>query len=154
MPAPKPKPKQKNSLVGIPYSGKGTVPRHLLIDGLTPKQNKFVELKAKGISGRKAIMEAYGVTDPNIANVMAIENLRKPTVRQAIDKAFETLSITPLEAIRPIREALDDGELDMRLKGSDRALKLMGAYQPDNNSNTNVFNFNLNSDKKFIDADD
>lgn len=93
--------------------------------------------------GYKAAMAAYDTTNMNVANQIAVENLQKPTVRQAVDAEMERQGITLEAAIRPIKEALSDDELSYRMQGSDRALKLMGAFQNQNTPNGPTINFNF-----------
>lgn len=92
---------------------------------LTVKEAKLVKARAEGKSITEAGLEAgYGNT-PEAARVSAHRVLQKATVQQALEKAMEKLNLTPERALKPIDEALDHEDLDMRLKGSDRALKLL-----------------------------
>lgn len=111
---------------------------------LTPKQAKFVKGLAAGKSGTQAALEAYDTTDPNTAKVIASENLTKPNVRDAIENAMMKLNLTPERALKPIDDALKHDDLDMRLKGTDRWLKLIPKDKGDTNIN---LNFNQVSDE-------
>jgi hypothetical protein len=71
----------------------------------------------------------------NIAN----ENLKKTTIQEALHIALEKAGITVDLAVAPISQALKDDDLDMRLKGSDRALRLM---LPKTDNPTVNINFN------------
>lgn len=119
---------------------------------LTPKQAKFVQGIAEGKSGTQAALEAYNTDDPNVAHVIASENLQKPTIRQAYDAAMRKLNITPERVLAPIDRALSfqgDTEretLEMQLKGTDRALKLMSLSDDENKGTIVNFNFGLKSD--------
>lgn len=122
---------------------------------LTPKQKVFVTEVAKGKSGTQAALTAYDTDSPKTASVIATENLAKPSVKQALEPIFAKHDINLDSAIAPIGQALkaqkviitgqgdqafaevvDDVEL--RLKGSDRALKLLGINQE---VSGNTFNF-------------
>jgi phage terminase small subunit len=92
---------------------------------LTVKQAKFVKAKAEGKTGVEAAMIAYDTTDVRTAAAISSENLTKPNIQEVLNNAMEKAGITVEAAIAPIGEALRNDELDMRLKGSDRALKLM-----------------------------
>jgi len=126
--APAPKKSQKGRVAAkdhVTYRGKK----------FTPKQALFIRKYVEGLNGTQAAMVAYN-TDERNARAMAAENLAKPSIREAVDAALTKLNITPEKAIEPIHQALnyqDDEDakatIEMRLKGSDRALKLMGATQ-------------------------
>ncbi len=95
---------------------------------------------------------------------MAIQTSALPQVKDAIEQALLKHDITIDSAVAPIAKALkakrtyyidgerfvsDDDDLEMQLKGSDRALKLMGAGTKEEVSG-NTFNFinNANFDSK------
>lgn len=108
---------------------------------LTIKQKKFVKGVAEGKPAYKAALEAYDTDDPNTANAIAVENLQKPMVKEAIEAEMEKQGITMEKIIAPVAKALNathivkasDGlpldtgvpDLEMQLKGHDRAVKLM-----------------------------
>jgi phage terminase small subunit len=123
---------------------------------LTPKQAKFVEGIAKGKKQYQAALDAYDTTDERVATAIATENLSKPSIRQALEPIFEKHNINIDSAIAPIGKALtatkvvihgnkEDAfaevveDLDMQLKGSDRALKLMGIGQDKTGDTINNF---------------
>ena len=108
------------------------------------KQAKFVRGISQGKSGTQAALDAYDIEgkDPaRTASVMAVQNLAKPSVKEAIDKEMAKQGLTLEKIIAPVTKALDstikvksqDGEiidtgqadLEMQLKGHDRAFKLM-----------------------------
>ena len=95
---------------------------------LTPKQAKFLkEYVRNDGNGTKAALKAYDVKNEHTANVMAAENLAKPGIQQALLKAAERMGITEEKIMQPVVDALGDESLDMRLKGHDRIVKLIGA---------------------------
>jgi hypothetical protein len=100
---------------------------------LTVKQAKLVKGIAEGKPKQVAALEAGYGTNPNSAAAIASETLKIPSVQEALHTALVRAGITPDLAIAPIGEALLHDDLDMRLKGSDRALKLM---VPKNEGNT------------------
>ena len=65
-------------------------------DGLTIKQkifvNKYIETKG---NGTRAALEAYNTDSQDVAKNIASENLTKPNVREAIQKALTSLELTP-----------------------------------------------------------
>jgi phage terminase small subunit len=73
---------------------------------LTPKQAKFVKAKIEGKSGVQAALEAYDTTDINTANQIAIDNLQKPTIKNAIDAAYTRQGITADSISRVLYEAM------------------------------------------------
>jgi hypothetical protein len=116
---------------------------------LTHKQRVFIKEKAKGKTNTEAAMIAYNVKDSTVARSVGAENLAKPSIREALELALEKAGITVEAAVAPIQKALEykdpDGDeraqLDMRLKGSDRALKLMGAHDSKEPAGGNSFTF-------------
>lgn len=127
---------------------------------LSVKQKTFVkEYVTNGGNGTKAALVAYDVTDENTANVMAVENLQKPTIKEQLEKAFKKHGIDIESATQPIRDGLKaereifaDGEAQgskpdhmVRLRASQMALKFMGAEdKPEGGGDTINFNFNKN----------
>lgn len=107
---------------------------------LTMKQAKFVKGIADGKTNTQSALEAYDTDSYDTAAVIATENLRKPNIQDAIEIARVKLNITPERALKPIDDALNDDDLEMRLKGSDRALKIMGITGKDKGNTTNIFN--------------
>lgn len=111
---------------------------------LTPKQAKFVRGIAEGKTQTKAALDAYDIEgkDPErIASALAVENLGKPSIQQAVELARVKLNITPERALKPIDDALNADDIETRLKGSDRALKIMQALEPkDKGGTTIIFN--------------
>lgn len=132
---------------------------------LTMKQTKFVKEVAKGKTGEAAALSAYNTDDPNTARSIASENLTKPNIREAIEKEMERQGITIESAIKPVAMALnanimgktlagnivDSGvpDVDMRLKGHDRAMKLMGAHKEEKPTNM-FFSNNINIGEEFV----
>lgn len=103
---------------------------------LTMKQAKFVRGIAEGKTNTDAALEAYDTDSYDVAKVIASENITKPNVKEAIDLAMVKLNLTPERALKPIDDALDSDDLEMRLKGSDRAIRLMGIANKDNGGGT------------------
>lgn len=118
---------------------------------LTPKQAKFVRGIAEGKTNTQSALEAYDTESYEVANAIAVENLQKPSIQEAVEIARVKLNLTPERALKPIDDALNDDDLEMRLKGSDRALKIMGITGKKEPSNTNVFIGNQFNAKEFLD---
>jgi HEAT repeat protein len=106
---------------------------------LTSKQAKFVKGIAEGKPNYVAALEAYDTDQPEVANAIAVENLQKPSIQEAIELARVKLNITPERVLKPIDDALNDDDVKTRLMGTDRALKLMGIGK--NKDDPNVTNF-------------
>lgn len=137
---------------------------------LTTKQTKFVKEYVKGQlanptePGYKATLKTYDVNtnvpDGGVktASVLARENLGKPSVKEAIEKALAKHNITIESATKPIADGLvatrqqfsENGTIETtdhstRLKASGMALRLLGADQKDDKAG-NTFNFNFKGD--------
>jgi hypothetical protein len=108
---------------------------------LTIKQAKFIKAKASGKTGVQSALDAYDTKDYNTANVIANENLQKPIIQEALQKALLKHHIDLDSALLPISKSLrgkhvvevegdfietEQDDLDLQLKASDRALKLLG----------------------------
>lgn len=123
---------------------------------LTPKQAKFVEGIAKGKPPTVSALEAYDTDNYGVAATIASENMNKQNVKDALVPILEKHMISLDSAIAPIGKALtatkvvihgnkEDAfaevveDLDMQLKGSDRALKLMGIGQDKSGDTINNF---------------
>ena len=72
---------------------------------LTVKQRKFVANKVKGMTGVAAAQEAYGASY-SVANAIAGENLRKPSIQEAIEVEYEKQGISLAALIKPIADGL------------------------------------------------
>lgn len=73
---------------------------------LTPKQSKFVKAVSEGQPAYKAAMAAYNAKNLNVANAIAVENLQKPTIQQAVEDEMTRQGITLEAIIRPVAKAL------------------------------------------------
>lgn len=121
---------------------------------LTQKQAKFVKGIAQGKTNTQSALEAYDTASYEVASAIAVENLQKPSIQEAIEIARVKLNLTPERALKPIDDALNDDDLEMRLKGSDRALKIMGITGKDSKNTFNNFGTIVASDRKeFFDAE-
>lgn len=106
---------------------------------LTPKQAKYVKeyIKNDG-NGTKAALAAYNVKNEQTASAISTENLRKPLIAESLIKAAERMGVTEEKIMQPVVDALDNENLDMRLKGHDRIVKLIGGK--DNGLQLNIEN--------------
>jgi len=137
---------------------------------LTVKEAKLVAAKAKGLKNDEAWDEAgysqNSSKDTKVVNTSKI--LSKPHVQEALQQALVKHGITLDQAVAPIGKALtatkvvitgkdEDAfaevveDIDLQLKGSDRALKLMGISNPE--GGTVNYNF-INVQKQDKDAYD
>src|SRR6185312_188708 len=102
------------------------------------KQLKFVQGVAAGKSGTQAALDAYDTDDPEVAHAISTENLRKPSIRDMLQRELEKQGITLEAIIKPVVNALNDDDIDTQLKGHDRAVRLI---MPKEEANGNTFNF-------------
>lgn len=91
-----------DSMPALP--GKQSPPKKLR--PLTTKQLKFVKAKAEGKTGVAAAMEAYPTLNYSVANAVAVENMHKPSIQQALEKEMRKQGLTLESIITPVREAL------------------------------------------------
>lgn len=138
---------------------------------LKPKDILFIEEKVKdpGISNRDAAMKATGLTNQQSAAVESVRMLKNANLREALDEALVNAGISLDKVIAPVVQALEyrtktveeveiteenvdlvnrvsRDDLEMRLKGHDRAIKLIQiANGGDEPGKGNTFNFNFNN---------
>lgn len=124
---------------------------------VSPKEAKLVQGVIAGKTKRQAAIDAgYTNSTPEAISSSASQTLKKLNVQDYYAELMAKHEITVERALKPISKALDakktvvtgDGDnasynevddLDMQLKGSDRALKLLGVSAPENT--TTNYNF-------------
>ncbi len=110
---------------------------------LTRKQKIFVNKYVETGNGTQAALEAYDI-DPNgsdpekTASVIAVENLGKPSVRNALLEALpdELLSKVHFEGLNATRG--EEPDFAVRHKYLDTAYKIKGSYAPEKHVSINV----------------
>jgi phage terminase small subunit len=123
---------------------------------VTVREAKLVQGVVAGKTKRQAAKDAGYGGSPETLSVRASSVLKKSNVQDYYAELMAKHEITVERALKPISKALDakktvvtgDGDnasynevddLDMQLKGSDRALKLLGVSAPENT--TTNYNF-------------
>ena len=92
----------------------------------TLKQKAFVEEYVRnGGNGTQAALKTYGTDDYKTAQNISSENLSKPIVMEELIKTARRLGVTEEKIVSPVVDALDSEDLDMRLKGHDRMVKML-----------------------------
>lgn len=93
---------------------------------LTTKQKAFAEEYIRnGGNGTQAAMKVYDTEDNATARSIASENLTKPNIMEELLRTAERLGATREKVVSPVIDALNSDELDMRLKGHDRMVKML-----------------------------
>lgn len=116
---------------------------------LTEKEQIFVEEYVKnGGHGTNAAKKAYKTKSTKNASSIATRTLHKPKVQDALPKELRKQNITLERALNPISKALAakkkdlDGktidDIELQLKGSDRALKLLLPNKGEGSLNVNL----------------
>lgn len=104
---------------------------------LTRKQDTFVKSILGGQSATQAVLTAYDTSDPNVAKVIASENLTKPNVKEALEEALRSnglsLSVITGNLGNLANSKPEKISGDTVLKANTELLKLIGAY-PDKKS--------------------
>lgn len=85
----------------MPVVDKPKAPRKL-----TDKQRKFVKAKLEGKTGVEAAMIAYPSVDYSVANAIAGENLKKPSIQEALEAAYAKRGLTIDALVAPHADAL------------------------------------------------
>ena len=97
----------------------------------TLKQKAFVEEYVRnGGNGTQAALKTYGTDDYKTAQNISSENLSKPIVMEELIKTARRLGVTEEKIVSPVVDALDSEDLDMRLKGHDRMVKMLNGKDP------------------------
>jgi len=123
---------------------------------LTRKEILLVKAIAAGQTKKAAALNAYDTTDPNTASAIASETLRKPKVQEALRKELEKQGITIEAVVKPVAKALvaktESGEddIELQLKGHDRAMKLLIDKDEQKGGNTYIFNKGDVVAKKYV----
>ena len=100
---------------------------------LTLKQKKFLANIISGMTGTKAVMLAYGISNPNVAAVISSQNLRKLNIAKALDVHMDKYDLDASRALKVLDKALDATttikgkkmpDLSIQLQASDRVLRL------------------------------
>lgn len=113
---------------------------------LTAKQARLVKAKAEGKTHIQAYKEVYSATASDATAVSNTDKiLKKEHIANALQLALENQGVTADSIVAPITEALNHDDLEMRLKGSDRAVKIV---QPKGETPTNyIFGDVVNEQK-------
>lgn len=120
---------------------------------VTVREAKLVQGVVAGKTKRQAAKDAGYGGSPETLSVRASSVIKKSNVQDYYDELMAKHEITVERALKPISKALDAkksvavgeddyaqvDDLDMQLKGSDRALKLLGVSAPENT--TTNYNF-------------
>lgn len=123
---------------------------------VTVREAKLVQGVVAGKTKRQAAKDAGYGGSPETLSVRASSVIKKSNVQDYYAELMAKHEITVERALKPISKALDakktvvtgDGDnasynevddLDMQIKGSDRALKLLGVSAPENT--TTNYNF-------------
>lgn len=123
---------------------------------VTVREAKLVQGVVAGKTKRQAAKDAGYGGSPETLSVRASSVIKKSNVQDYYAELMAKNEITVERALKPISKALDakktvvtgDGDnasynevddLDMQIKGSDRALKLLGVSAPENT--TTNYNF-------------
>lgn len=92
----------------------------------TLKQKAFAEEYIRnGGNGTQAAMKVYDTEDNATARSIASENLTKPNIMDELLRTAERLGVTREKVVSPVIDALDSQDLEMRLKGHDRMIKML-----------------------------
>ena len=133
---------------------------------LRPQQKGFVKDVASGMKPVKAAQKNYNTKSKEVAKVIASQNMSKPSILEALKPYLEKHNIDMDTAIAPIGKALnakkqlitdteiietDIDDLDLQLKASDRALKLMGVSGDRNVTNQAFIQINQAQLNKYLD---
>lgn len=92
---------------------------------LTPQQAKLVKGIAQGKTKVQAGTEAGYGSNPNSTSAIVSETLRNPRIQEALQNEMFRQGITLEQVVAPITRALTDDNIELQLKGHDRAIKIL-----------------------------
>ena len=99
---------------------------------LTIKQRKFVKTYVKNEgNGTQAVLESYKIDNPNTAGAIASENLRKPKIKEALEKALVKLDITPervLKTFLNVTEVHMEQNPNAAVRANENLAQIMNLY--------------------------
>ena len=103
---------------------------------LTKKQQGFIKDYVTTGNGVKSAMNNYDTEDYNTANVIAVENLQKPTIIAALAE----LGFSETGAKKVVEEIMYNPKTDAsaRLKATDQVFKVHGSYAAEKVQTLNV----------------
>lgn len=132
------------------------------VEGLTQKEIKLIKGIISGKTKRQSALEAYNAKTPETASAMASETLAKPNVQEALQNELAKQGLTLEKVVAPVVKAMNatikvriDGEtidtgqddLEMQLKGHDRAMKILNVNQTKDDSAAPTF-IQINQDMR------
>lgn len=100
---------------------------------LSRKAKGFVKDVVEGTTGVQAALNNYDTDQYNVANSIAVENLQKPAIIDAIESALSD----ELVATKHL-ELLNDYDGNVKAKGVDMAYKIKGKYAAEKHIRVNV----------------
>lgn len=121
---------------------------------LSKKERGFVRDYVKTGNGTKSVLNNYDTESEHVAGVMAVENLGKPRIQQAIAERIPDdllvekhhALLNKLEVKRTFNQEIGEwieietGQIDTIAvsKGLDMAYKIKGSYAPEKTMNVNI----------------
>lgn len=111
------------------------------MDKLTKKQRGFVKDYVETENGTQSALNNYDTDDEATAGAIAYENLRKPQIIKVLKTLGERIPDDKLHEVMMEglgAESNEKPDYGIRHKYLDTALKLKGAYEPDENKNINI----------------
>lgn len=119
---------------------------------LSTKERGFIKDKIRGETGVQAALNNYDTEDYDTAASIASENLRKPKIVNALEKALPDdllakVHVEGLHASKEVWKNNESGEVEkvskepdyaVRHKYLDSAYKLKGSYAPEKSVNVSI----------------
>ena len=124
---------------------------------LKVKDYKFIAAKTRDpeMPNYKAAMIATGANTYGSAAVEANRMLKNANLREALDEGMAEQGWSINKILTPVTEALEDEDLDRRLKGHDRAMRVIQMAAGDDNKQGSTIQFNnIQVNNKFIKKDE
>ena len=109
---------------------------------ITLKQRVFIQKYLESGNGTQSALEAYDTNDPEVASVIASENLTKPNIKDEIQRVLSSKGLTLQDITSKLGTIANEKDIRPTASDSIRALdillKLHNAYPTQKTQHTNV----------------
>lgn len=98
-------------------------------DTLTESQRKFCIAKAQGKTNIEAATEAYRVTSPESAKVMASVLMKRDEIQKTIGELLDQNGLTRDACVKQLKQLVYSKDGNVSLRSLDQVWRLQGLYQ-------------------------
>ena len=112
---------------------------------LTIKQRKFIARTIETGNATQAAVEIYNGKDIKTARGIASENLQKPAIKEAIDKALEARGVNPEYIISRLQKNIEAGiGVEAKATDANKALSILANMMMNSSKQEENVTYNFN----------